>query len=90
MLSWEKIEQVLNPAGLVLVLAFPVVAGIPLIGYLIETAAIFFVIFYAYRRKYLFLAISGVGSLILAVLLYFEQFLPGIQKGTSNASRTRG
>ena len=62
--SWDKFEQVISPIGLLFVLAFPIVVGVPLIGYLFETVAIFYVIFYLY------LIVSAIGSLTIAILIY--------------------
>ena len=70
MTFWDKIEQVTNPAGILVIWAFPVVIGIPVIGYLMETIALFFVILFSFRRQYLFLAISVAGSLAVAILMY--------------------
>jgi hypothetical protein len=89
--SWEKIEQMFNPIGLLAILAFPTVAGIPLIGYLVETMSIFFVILFAFRRKYLFLAVAGFGSLgsaiimqgasIMIISIWAKAFIPGFVLG---------
>ncbi len=88
---WEKIEQTLNPIGLLAILALPVVAGIPLVGFLVETISIFFVILFAFRRNYLFLAMAGIGSLSSAILmhgssliiisLWARAFIPGFILG---------
>jgi len=88
---WEKIEQTLNPIGLLAILALPVVAGIPLVGFLVETISIFFVILFAFRRNYLFLAVAGIGSLSSAILmhgssliiisLWARAFIPGFILG---------
>lgn len=75
MTFWDNIEQVTNPAGILTILAFPVVIGIPVIGYLMETIALFFVLLFAFRRQYLFLAISIFGSLFLAILMYGSEIL---------------
>jgi len=75
MTFWDNIEQVTNPAGILTILAFPVVIGIPVIGYLMETIALFFVLLFAFRRQYLFLAISMFGSLLLAILMYGTEIL---------------
>ncbi len=75
MAFWDNIEQVTNPSGILTILAFPVVMGIPVIGYLMETIALFFVILFAFRRRYLFLAVSIFGSLFLAILMYGTDIL---------------
>ena len=66
----DNIEQVTNPAGILAILAFPVLMAVPVIGYLLETIALFFVILFAFRMRYLFLAVSIIGSLILAISMY--------------------
>ncbi len=75
MALWDNIEQVTNPSGILTILAFPVVMGIPVIGYLMETIALFFVILFAFRRRYLFLAVSIFGSLFLAILMFGTDIL---------------
>lgn len=67
--SWDKIEHLTGPLGLLAVLVFPIMIGIPLIGYLIETVAIFFMILFSFRKRYRLLAISAIGSLTLAIVL---------------------
>ncbi len=75
MAFWDNIEQVTNPSGILTILAFPVVMGIPVIGYLMETIALFFVILFAFRRNYLFLAVATFGSLFLTILMYGTDIL---------------
>jgi len=70
MTFWDKTEQLTNPAGIMAVWAFPFVIGIPVIGYLMETIALFFVILFSFRRRHLFLAVSIAGSLAVTILLY--------------------
>lgn len=67
--EWQRIERYLNPIGLFLILIFPIAAGIPIAGYISETAALFFVILFSFRRKRLLVTIGAIGSMILVSLL---------------------
>ena len=70
MTFWDNLEQMTNPAGILTIWAFPVVIGIPVMGYMMETIALFFVLLFSFRRRYLFLAVSITGSLTIAILMY--------------------
>ncbi len=70
MTFWDNIEQIANPAGILTIWAFPIVIGIPAMGYLMETIALFFVILFSFRKRYLFLAVSILGSMITLILVY--------------------
>ncbi|MBN2226836.1 MAG: DUF2232 domain-containing protein [candidate division Zixibacteria bacterium] len=70
MLDWEKAEKVLGGVGVILLLVFPIVSGIPGIGYVVQTAAMCAVMYFAYRRL-LFLLVPGLlGSLLLCGFLF--------------------
>lgn len=75
MAFWDNIEKITNPAGMLTIWAFPVVIGIPVFGYLMETIALFFVLLFAFQRRYLFLAVSILGSLFVAILMYGTDIL---------------
>ncbi len=56
--------------GLLMAASFPLLSGIPVLGYIAETGAIFGIIFLAYRRDWFWLIIGAAGSLMLATFLY--------------------
>ncbi|MCP4705065.1 MAG: DUF2232 domain-containing protein [candidate division Zixibacteria bacterium] len=75
MTFWDNIEQIANPAGILTIWAFPIVIGIPAMGYLMETIALFFVILFSFRKRYLFLTVSILGSMITLILVYGADIL---------------
>jgi len=70
MLDWAKAEKIIGGAGIFLLLVFPIVSGIPLIGYLVQTAAMCAAMFFAYRRLYFLLVPGLIGSLVLSGYLF--------------------
>jgi hypothetical protein len=73
--EWRKIEFILDFFGLFTILVFPVLIGIPVAGYIIETAALFFVVYFSYRRKQLLLTIGSIGSIVSASILFGPSML---------------
>jgi hypothetical protein len=73
-LQWEKIEPIISQFCLFLLLVFMLTAGIPVIGYLMQIAAIMALIFLAVRRRFFLLTAGTVGSLVLAIMLYNFSF----------------
>ncbi|UCD17018.1 MAG: DUF2232 domain-containing protein [Candidatus Zixiibacteriota bacterium] len=79
MLDWSKVENLVSAAGLFSLLIFPIVSGIPGVGYVVQTAAMFSVIFFSYRRHFVFFTIGSLGSIVLASLLFgFSLVLAGL------------
>jgi len=70
----QYIERYFNILGLFLILVFPIAVGVPVFGFLIETGALFSVIYFSFRSRRLMLAIGSIGSILMATLL----FGPGI------------
>ncbi len=68
--EWRRIEPYFNSIGLFIILVFPILAGVPVFGYLIETAALVFVILFALQRRQLFLAIGSIGSMLISALVF--------------------
>jgi uncharacterized protein YybS (DUF2232 family) len=70
MTEWHRIEPYFNLFGFLVILSFPVAANLPVLGYLIETAALAFTILFALQRRQLFLALGSIGSAVIASLLF--------------------
>ncbi len=70
MTEWRRIEPFFNLGGLFVILVFPIAMNLPVLGYLIETAALAFVILFALQRRQLFLALGSIGSAVIASLLF--------------------
>jgi hypothetical protein len=66
----HRIEQLITYIGFFFILIFLSAAGIPVVGYVAETGALFAVILFAYRRRSLLLMLSSVGSISMASLIY--------------------
>jgi len=73
--EWQKVETYFNFFGLFLILVFPILVGIPVIGYLVETAALFCVILFSFRRRQILLAIGSMGSILMATTLFGPSLL---------------
>ncbi len=73
--AWQKAEKYFNILGLLLILVFPVVVGIPLVGYLVETAALFSVILFSFRGRQILLALGSMGSILMATTLFGPSLL---------------
>ena len=70
MLDWEKAEKIFGGVGVFLLLVFPIVLGIPGIGYLVQTAAMCAAMYFAYRRYYFLLIPGLIGSLMLSGFVF--------------------
>jgi len=75
MSNGDRIEQGLSYFGLLPLLTFPLVSGIPIVGYFIETAAIFFAVWFAYRSRHWLLTAGAAGSIVFALLLFGPHLL---------------
>ena len=71
----SKAEALLIIPGVLLILAFPLLMGIPVIGYVAETSVLFFTMFLAYRKREWLLAAATLGSLALSISLHGPQML---------------
>ena len=81
--DWGTIEKYFAGVGLLALLVFPIFSGIPLIGYLAQTAALMAVIYFSFRARYILLGIGAFGSIILASLVFgFSLILLGVWAGT--------
>jgi len=65
--EFDKYDKGLTFFGLFLGVTFPVLSGIPFVGYLAETVVCFFLILYTLRRQGLYALITIVGSLAIAI-----------------------
>ena len=52
MIPTDRFETGLKILGLIIVLTFPVTIGIPVLGFMIETLALLFIMLIAYKREY--------------------------------------
>lgn len=68
--EWENFDRLVVYLGLVITVAFPILSGIPLIGYLAEIMAMYFLIMYTVRNKMLPAAIGSIGSLAFGLGLF--------------------
>jgi hypothetical protein len=68
--EWRTVEPVFNYICLSVLLVFLVASAIPIIGYVVQIAAFFAVIYFAFRGMNLFLTIGSLGSLAAAATLF--------------------
>jgi hypothetical protein len=68
--EWRAIEPIFNYICLFVLLVFLVASAIPIIGYIIQIAAFFAVIYFAFRGMNLFLTIGSLGSLAAAATMF--------------------
>mgnify|MGYP005831923819 CR=1 FL=1 len=68
--DWRLSSPLIVFAGLFLTLIFPAVGGIPVAGYLVEIAAMFFIVYYSFSGRYLFLGAATVGSILISAVVF--------------------
>jgi len=73
----EKFDGGVIYFGLLITVIFPLISGtVPIIGYLVEFMACFFLVLFTVRRMWIFALIGGVGSLAFMLGLFgFHAFL---------------
>ena len=68
--EWRSIEPYISYGCLILLLIFPAIYGIPLIGFLVQIGAVFSAIYFSFRRMDLHLAVGVIGSLAMGSFIF--------------------
>ena len=81
--DWNTMEKYFNIIGVIALLVFPIISGIPVLGYFTQIAALIAVIYLSYRNRYILLGIGAIGSIVSASLVFgFSMVLLGVWAGT--------
>jgi hypothetical protein len=70
----HRLELSLQFICLLISLIFMVVSSIPVVGYMVQIAAIFAFILFSFRSQYVFWVIGSAGSLAVAIMLFGFSF----------------
>jgi uncharacterized protein YybS (DUF2232 family) len=81
--DWNTLEKYFSIIGVAALMVFPIVSGIPILGYFVQIAALVAVIYLSYRNRYILLGLGAIGSIVSSSLVFgFSMVLLGIWAGT--------
>lgn len=70
MSDWSPADKIVSVLGILTILIFPLVTYIPVVGYVIQTAAIFSAMYLAFRRRAIILITGALASLVMAASVF--------------------
>lgn len=70
MSDWSPADKIVTILGVMTILFFPLVIYIPVLGYIVQTAAIFAAMYLAFRRRGVILMTAALASLVMAASVF--------------------
>lgn len=70
MSEWSPADKIVTVLGILTILFFPLVTYIPVLGYIVQTAAVFSSMYLAFRRRVVILVTGALASLAMAASVF--------------------